>query len=491
VSLRGKIVAYLVVIHALLGVIAYLALRDRPVWLLVAEGVFLLSIVFGILLVRSFFIPLELIRTGAELVAEQDFTSTFRAVGQQEMDSLIEVYNRMIARLREERLRVEEQNRFLDDLLAASPAGVVTLDFDGRIDLVNPAAAAIWGSPAEAIAGRRPEETGTALGAALVALPTGGSRVVAERGRRFKASRATYYDHGFARSFFVIEELTEELRRSERDAYDTLIRMISHEVNNSVGAVGSLLESAAELVAEGGGGRAEAPEEGRATAPEPGGVPDPGPTPNADPEPRSGPGPSPHLRKSSAGDGRADAAGTAGRVTEALQVAGARLGRLREFVSGYAEVVRLPEPERRPCDVATLVDEILILLGPELTRRRIEMRWSERDDLPPIPLDRNQIEQVLVNVLKNAMEAIGEDGRIDISLTRDTEGTGTATLTLHDSGPGLTPEALERLFTPFYSTKRDGRGLGLTLAHEVLTRHGFDHTLRNHPEGGAELTIRF
>lgn len=436
-SLRAKSVAYLVVIHALLGVIAYIALRDRPVWLLVAEGVFLVSIVFGILLVRSFFVPLELIRTGAELVAEQDFTSTFRAVGQEEMDSLIDVYNRMIARLREERLRVEEQNRFLDDLLAASPAGVVTLDFDGRIDLVNPAAAAIWGRPAEALAGLHPEETESPLGPALVALPAGGSRVVAEGGRRFKASRATYYDRGFARSFFVVEELTEELRRSERDAYDTLIRMISHEVNNSVGAVGSLLESAAELVT----------------------------------------------------DGLAGPAGETERVAEALAVAGARLSRLREFVSGYAEVVRLPEPERRPCDVATLVDEILVLLGPELARRRIGVQWTGRDDVPPIPLDRNQIEQVLVNVLKNAMEAIGEDGRLELRWTGGA--TSRPVLTIRDSGPGLSPEALERLFTPFFSTKRDGRGLGLTLAHEVLTRHGFDHTLRNHPEGGAELAVRF
>jgi len=200
------------------------------------------------------------------------------------------------------------------------------------------------------------------------------------------------------------------------------------------------------------------------------------------------------------------------RLEQDLQVAGTRLGRLREFVSGYAEVVRLPEPERRPCDVATLVDEILILLGPELARRRIEHRWTERDDVPAIPLDRNQMEQILVNVLKNAMEAIGEEGRIELSLTQGAQTIGAEderamggratpghrperdarpVLTIRDTGPGLTPEALDRLFTPFYSTKRDGRGLGLTLAHEVLTRHGFDHTLRNHPEGGAELTIRF
>ncbi|MGD2115135.1 MAG: ATP-binding protein [Acidobacteriota bacterium] len=436
-SLRTKLITYLVAIHAALGAIALLALRDRPLWLLAAEGLFLVSITLGVLLVRAFFVPLRLIRTGAELVAEGDFTSTFRPVGQAEMDALIRVYNRMISRLREERLRVQEQDRFLMDLLDASPAGVLTLDFDGRIDLVNPAAAEIWGRPADELRGAELEALDGTLGPALAGLAVGDSRVVAEGGRRFKASRAAYYDRGFARSFFVLQELTEELRRSERDAYEKLIRMISHEVNNSVGAVSSLLESAAELVAEGGGASGA------------------------------------EMR-----GGRPD------RVVEALTVAGARLGRLREFVNGYADVVRLPEPERRPCDVATLLDEILILLGPELARRRIEHRWTEREPVPEISLDRNQMEQVLVNVLKNAMEAIGEDGWIELALTRET-------LTIRDTGPGLAPEVRERLFTPFFSTKRDGRGLGLTLAHEVLGRHGFDHALRNRPEGGAELVIRF
>lgn len=441
-TLRTKLFAYLVAIHALLGAVAFLALRERPVWLLVAEALFVVSIVCGLLLVRSFFVPLRLIRTGAELVAEQDFTSTFRPVGQGEMDALIGVYNRMIGRLREERLRVQEQDRFLMELIEAAPAGVVTLDFDGRLDLVSPAAAELWGVPAERLVGRPLDETPGALGPALAELPPGGSRVVVHGGRRFKASRATYYDLGFARAFFVIQELTEELRRSERQAYEKLIRMVSHEVNNSVGAVRSLLESLGEHAAD---------------------------LPAAE---REG-------------------------FREALAVAAARLARLRDFVRGYAEVVRLPPPERRPCDVATLVDEILLLLRPELERRRIAWSWTERRDVVPIELDRNQVEQVLVNVLRNAVEAIGEDGTIEVALGVDSAepgggGSRRPVLEIADSGPGVTPEVRENLLTPFFSTKRDGRGLGLTLAHEVLSQHGFEHTLENREDGpGAVFRIRF
>ncbi|HLE83185.1 MAG TPA: ATP-binding protein [Thermoanaerobaculia bacterium] len=432
--LRWKVVSYLAAIHAVLAAVAVLALRDRPLWLLAAELLFALSLVLGYLLIRAFFVPLQLIRTGAELVAEKDFTSTFRPVGQPEMDALIGVYNRMIGELRSERLRLQEQHHFLDEVLAASPAGVVTLDFDGRVSAANPAAARLLGHAPEALAGRRLDELPGALGAELSALPAGESRVLALGSRRLKASRGELYDRGFPRSFFLLEELTEELRASEKAAYEKLIRTLSHEVNNSIGPVLSLLESIRE---DGGDGEAADRED----------------------------------------------------LDRALAVAATRLDHLRAFMRGYADVVRLPPPERRPCDVATLVEEILLLLGPELARRRIAWAWDERREAPPVELDRNQLEQVLVNVLQNAMEAIDEDGRIGVSLTL--EATAHPVLAIRDTGPGISEEARNRLFTPFFSTKRNGRGLGLTLAHEILTQHGFDFALESHPEGGAEFRVRF
>src|SRR5215216_2582424 len=153
-SLRAKIIVYLVLIHAVLAAISFFVLRENPPWLLAVEGLFVLSIVFGVLLVRTFFVPLDLIRTGAELIGERDFTSQFREVGQPEMDSLIRIYNQMIDRLREERLKLQEQHYFLDRILTASPAGIVTLDFDGKIDLLNPSVEKLLGLSEEAV-GRR------------------------------------------------------------------------------------------------------------------------------------------------------------------------------------------------------------------------------------------------------------------------------------------------------------------------------------------------
>jgi nitrogen fixation/metabolism regulation signal transduction histidine kinase len=434
ISLRAKIVAYLVLIHGVLGAISFFVLREDRLLLLAVEGLFALSITLGYLLVRSFFVPLELIRTGAELISERDFTSQFRAVGQPEMDALIEIYNRMIGRLREERLKAQEQHYFLDRILNASPAGILTLDFDGAVSLLNPSALELLGLAEEEALGRRLEELPGAVAEGLAAVPLGESRMLTHGRRRLKVSRAELFDRGFPRHFLIVEELTEELRSSEKSAYGKLIRMMSHEVNNSVGPVSSLLDS---------------------------------------------------FR------GYSDQLGEEDRqdFTHAVTVAIARLERLGAFVNGFAEVVRLPPPERRPCDLEQLVDEILVLLRPELERRRIQAAWERAEPVPPIDLDRNQIEQALVNVLKNAMEAIGEDGRIALRLAHE---AGRPVLRIADSGPGIPEDVAPLLFTPFFSTKRDGRGLGLTLIQEILSQHGFDFGLENRAAGrGAELWVGF
>jgi signal transduction histidine kinase len=116
------------------------------------------------------------------------------------------------------------------------------------------------------------------------------------------------------------------------------------------------------------------------------------------------------------------------------------------------------------------------------------VEWAESKALPAIELDRNQIEQVLVNVLKNAMEAMDDGGAIVLRLGRR---EGRPSLSIADSGPGIPEEVQPLLFTPFFSTKRNGRGLGLTLVQEILSQHGFEFSLGPAEGGGAEFRVGF
>jgi nitrogen fixation/metabolism regulation signal transduction histidine kinase len=412
-SLRSKIVLYFVVLHLILAAAAVFVLMENRLMLFAVEAVFVVSIAVSYRLVRALFVPLDLIATGAELIAERDFTSRFVAVGQPEMDSLIAVYNEMIDRLRDERLAAEERHQLLDRIVSASPSGIVICDFDGNIEQMNPAARALM----------TPE-----LLAELRALQTGEARLVSHAGpRRLKVWRGEFRDRGFAKTFYLIEEMTEELRLSEKAAYEKLIRMMSHEVNNSVGAVRSLLESSLSYA--------------------------------------------PQLREEDRGD-----------FTTALTIASGRVDALNRFMSAFADVVRIPRPRRTRVDAGKLVQRVAALLKPELEGRAITLRIDVKETV--VEADESQLEQVVINIVRNSIDAIDRNGAIDITL-RD------KTLTVADSGSGIAPDAAGDLFTPFFTTKREGRGLGLTIVQEILNNHGFAYSLGNRTEGGAEFRVTF
>jgi two-component system nitrogen regulation sensor histidine kinase NtrY len=460
--------------HLLLALAAYPAVRAEPWLLLPLEALFVVSLAVSWRAVRSLGATRELARVGADLLADADFTTQLRPVGQADADLLVEVYNRMAAALRNERLRLEERELFLGRLLAASPAGVLTLDLDRRLTDVNPAALRLLGVEREELLGRPLATSTHPLFAELALLPPGQRMVLGLGGRRrLRVQHGEFSDRGFRRSFYLLEELTEELRASEKQAYERLVRLVAHEVNNSVGAVRSLLDSCRAMLAE-----------STATEASPASVP------------------APALSEAPA---TAATAGPLGEVDTALAVAATRLLHLARFVEGFAAIVRLPAPERRPLDLAALLDHLLVLLRGELDRHRVTVHWQRRDPAPPLAADPAQLEQVLLNVLKNAIEASSEAGAspanpataihprpIELAVERTANGpAGSAggSLRIRDHGPGVPPEAMARLFTPFFTTKPGGRGLGLTLTAEVLDAHGLRYSLTNHPDGGAEFTL--
>jgi nitrogen fixation/metabolism regulation signal transduction histidine kinase len=438
IGLRLKFLLYLIFIHLLFAGVAVYLLSTNRVWLLAVEAVFIISLYVGMRLIRQLFNTIELINTGAQFIQDSDFTSRFSEVGQRELDHLIQVYNRMADHLREERTRMQEQNYFLDRVLTASPSGIVTLDFDGRVTTVNPAAERIFQEPSSALIGGKLSELNTPFRVALGNLKPGEAQVLPLNGpmlgrRRVKCHRSQFLDRGFTRDFILMEELTEELRVVEKAAYEKVIRMMSHEVNNSVGSANSLLHSLL------------------------------------------------HYSGQLRGEDRQD-------FETALGVVIGRTDHLNVFMRNFADVFRLPPPNLRPCDVGKLAEDVAFLFKAECARKRIDLR-IEIEDIPgPLPMDRSQIEQVFVNVLKNSIEAIGEDGRVTIRLGRRPEKNF---LVIEDTGCGISTAAQANLFTPFFSTKGDGQGIGLTLAQEVLDQHGFEFSLDSQPGGPTRFTIWF
>jgi signal transduction histidine kinase len=247
--------------------------------------------------------------------------------------------------------------------------------------------------------------------------------------RRIKCHHGTFIDRGFPRSFLLIEELTEELRQFERAAYEKLIRVMSHEVNNTVASSNSLLHSSLAYAGE------------------------------------------------LAAADRHDFEQAIGIVIE-------RTEQLGSFMRRFADVFRLPPPLTRPTDLVPILQGIARLLAANDNARGVAWDWQLQDASMWVDIDRGQFEQALVNILKNAVEAIDGEGTVTVRLT---SAAGRTTLAIEDTGPGIAAEAQSNLFTPFFSTKPHGQGIGLTLVQEILSGHGFEYGI----ERTAQETTRF
>jgi two-component system nitrogen regulation sensor histidine kinase NtrY len=431
-SLRLRFVLYLICVHLLFaGVAVYLLLQHR-IWLLAVEAIFVISLSVGYKLIKNLFGTIELLQTGAQFISDGDFTSRFTELGQPEMDALVNVYNHMADHLREQRTKHQEQNYFLEKVLYASPSVIITLDFDDRIAMVNPSGQKMLQLPGKDVLGRKLTELDNGFAQELSELKTGESKVLSLSGRRrVKCHKSQFLDRGFTRDFILIEELTEELRQSEKAAYEKIIRMMSHEVNNTVGSANSLLHSCLNYTDQ--------------------------------------------LTE----EDRLD-------LETALNVVISRTDQLNAFMKSFADVVRLAPPKLYPCDIVRLLEEICFLMRSTPAAKLITWQWDIQTEIEPVMMDRVQMEQVFVNIIKNAIEAVAGEGTITIRIGRQGR---RDFVVIEDSGPGIPQSVRSNLFTPFFTTKKNGQGIGLTLIQEILDQHKFEFSLESHVGGPTQFTI--
>ena len=431
-SSRNRFLLYVAVLHVGIAALVVPLVVTNRLFLLAVEVFFVASILFGFRLVRGLFESLDLLAEGARFLDEQEFTTRFKETGRPELDRLVSLYNRLVDDLRDKRTRLREQHHFLNEVLEASPSGILVLDFDGRIELVNPAAARMLGRTGESLRGTPLAETGGALGADLVAQgSSSGTRVhTTGAGGKIRIVASRFTDRGHERRFLLLEEMTEEVRSAEKAAYEKLIRMVAHEVGNSVAASSSLLQSSLSYAR--------------------------------------------HLPAEDRGD-----------FEDAVSVCLGRLSTLNGFVRDLAEVVRLPPPRLQPCDLESVLRGTSLLLKASAEKAAVAWTLQIDDPLPPVVADRAQIEQAFLNIAKNAIEAAGAGGRVWV---RATPQKGRVEVLVENTSSGIDPQIQMRLFTPFFSTKADGRGLGLTLVREILVHHEAPFTLTG-PSGGPTTFV--
>jgi two-component system nitrogen regulation sensor histidine kinase NtrY len=431
-KLRTKYILFVVILHLTALALSYFIFIDNKIYFIVSEVFIIISMVIAWQLYRQLLQPLKTLMQGVEAIKDRDFNVKFLSTGKHEMDQLIEVYNQMMDELRTERTRQEQQHFFLEKLIFTSPTGIVILDFDDNIQQINPRALQIFGLEAENVLGYPVDKYPHPLFEQIKCLQSGETTTIKFDGlNTYMLQKSHFVDRGFSRHFIMIEDLTAEILAAEKNVYGKVIRMMAHEVNNTVGPVNSILQSA--------------------------------------------------LKTNQLWEGHRFNA-----LKDALQVAMERNQNLNLFMRNFADLVKLPTANKRPVDLHHLINSVSQLMGIKAKEKEVGFEFHLAKGTFSIMADEQQMEQVLINIVKNAIEAIELKGTISFNTDRDKK-----SLIISDTGMGISIEQSANLFSPFFSTKKDGQGIGLTLVREILVNHGFEFSLKTVAEKQTEFTIMF
>ncbi len=371
--------------------------------------------------------PLQTLANLLSALREGDFS--LRARQPQEADALGQVVHEVNAIgevLREQRLGAVEAAALLHRVVDEVDVAVFAFDHHGHLRLVNRAGERLLAAPGERLLGRPAEDLG------LTGLLDGEvSRIVPLTfpggPGRWEIRRSTFRELGLPHRLLVISDLSQTLREEERQAWKRLIRVLGHELNNSLAPIHSMASTLVGLL----------------------------------------------TREPHPDDWKED-------MQHGLEVIGNRSGALIRFMAAYARLARLPPPRRAPFELASLIRRtaafetripVYVEKGPEVT----------------IEADADQVEQLLINLIRNAVDAalltgggVGVGWRVDAAHVE---------VRVEDEGPGLSNT--DNLFVPFYTTKPGGTGIGLVLSRQIAEAHGGTLTLENRtPEPGCEALLR-
>jgi nitrogen fixation/metabolism regulation signal transduction histidine kinase len=373
--------------------------------------------------------PLQTASNLLSALREEDFSIRARSPRRDDaMGELMGEVNALSQILREQRLGALEASALLRTVMTEIEVAVFTFDERQRLQLVNRAAEKLVARPSEQLLGRTAEELG--LGPLLEGEParTVQLNFLGSAGR-WGIRRNSFRQEGRPHQLLVMTDLSRALRDEERQAWQRIVRVIGHELNNSLAPIKSISGTMAAMLLK-------------------------------EPRPQ---------------DWEAD-------LQNGLSIIAARAGALSRFMEAYARLARLPAPRRQPVEVATWIRRVAGL----------ETRLKVKVDSGPdtiIQADGDQLDQLLINLIRNAVDAtleVGKDGSVKVGWTKS---SSALEVQVQDDGPGISNPA--NLFVPFFTTKPDGSGIGLVLCRQIAEAHGGSLTLESQGTGhGCAARLR-
>ncbi len=388
-----------------------------------------------------------------ESVRYADFSQGFTSGGRGPLfDKLRDAFREVTREFRRIRAEKEEQVRYLENMVQHIGIPLISFRDDGTVELMNRAARRLLRTGPirniEALA-----EISSELVENLRTLEPGRQAMVRvledDRTMQLSISVSRFRLRDEAHAIATIQDLRNELEEKEMEAWQQLTRVLTHEIMNSVAPISSLASTAHRLLAD---------------------VP-------------------------ASGDGAGEPAQTTTEVTddarEAVETIERRSKGLISFVDSYRSFTKIPNPKFDVLEAGEMFENVRRLLRVQIEEHDLECVIQVEPSPLEFTADPELIEQVLINLALNAMQAVEgrEDARIEMRARIDRR--SRPVLQIADNGPGIPPDVQERIFVPFFTTKEDGSGIGLSLSRQIMRLHGGTLTVRSEPDVETAFTLRF
>ncbi|MDE2451363.1 MAG: hypothetical protein KGO22_20460 [Gammaproteobacteria bacterium] len=383
-----------------------------------------------------------------DALAVDDLSQTFAGLtadgAHRELGTAME---RVLARLRASRSERDEQAQYLQALVNHVPVALISLDAHGAVKMLNMAARRLF----ESSLSDRSQlcRYGEPFAVSLEALSPGSTAILrmerASGALLLKAAATEIAARGTRRRLISLQNIENEMSAQELEAWQTVIRVMAHEVMNSLTPVSSLTSTAHGLVRD-------------------------------------------VLEQLPADDPRAAALADA---RDALEAASRRSEGLLHFVRSHRRLTKPLAARMEVLPVQRLFARIQRLLATDLADRDIRMATRVEPETLELAIDAELLDQALINLVRNALEALRDTAAGVIALSACRGPDGRVVIAVADNGPGIPPEQREKIFVPFFTTKRHGSGIGLTLVRQIAAAHGASVDVTETAGGGATVSMRF
>lgn len=419
------------------------------IWLWLTAGINTGLLILPILLLQIFGLYHYLTRVNRKLtlfmesIRYEDFSIRFSADNKlgKSFRLLNQQFNEVLEAFRQTRAEKEANLKYIDTIVQHISIGVLSFDAEGKIELINPAAFRLLNiyrlrNLSEMVT------THPDLPALLLQLKSGHKTLYrTQQEQQLSIHAATVRLQGRLVKLISIQNIHSELQDKELEAWQNLTKILRHEIMNSVTPIVSLIGTMREIVEQ-----------------------DIMPT---------------TTQTEAITD-----------LQEALQTIESRSKGIMNFVNAYRDYTTLPKPQFTNVNVKTLLTSISNLLYPDLKQAGISYQLNVETENLEIRADNAQLQMVLINLLKNAMDALEHTPAPSIQTKAYTSNNNQfACIEIADNGPGIDSDAMNKIFIPFYTTKKKGSGIGLSLSQQIIQMHGGQLKLSHTSGGGTTFLV--